>query len=50
MKILWNVNDDPGELNDLAGTELEVEYARKLSAALETIEAPDDQPIRLGLT
>jgi arylsulfatase A-like enzyme len=46
---LWNVDDDPGEMNDLVETALEGEYAQKLRVALEAIEAPEDQVIRLGL-
>jgi len=46
---LWNLDEDPGESNDLAGTALEARYERKLQAALAQIEAPEDQSIRLGL-
>jgi len=46
---LWNLDADPGEQTDLAGSALEAEYAHKLHAALLAIEAPDDQAIRLGL-
>lgn len=46
---LWHLDDDPAELNDLAGSALEAEYLAKLRAALENIEAPQDQAIRLGL-
>lgn len=46
---LWNLNEDPGEMKNLAGTPLEHVYARKLAAALKAIDAPDDQVVRLGL-
>jgi arylsulfatase A-like enzyme len=46
---LWNLDTDPGELQDLAGTALEARYAGKLRQALQQIEAPADQFERLGL-
>jgi arylsulfatase A-like enzyme len=46
---LWNVSEDPGELEDLAGSALEREYEDKLRSALQQVDAPDDQAVRLGL-
>lgn len=46
---LWQVDDDPGEERDLAGTPAEKAAADALADALWSIEAPDDQLVRLGL-
>ncbi len=46
---LWQLEQDPGELQDLAGSALERDYAERLRVALLAVEAPDDQARRLGL-
>ena len=46
---LYNLRDDPAEERNLAGSALEREAADQLRVALRTIEAPDDQLVRLGL-
>ncbi|MGH2685961.1 MAG: sulfatase, partial [Actinomycetota bacterium] len=46
---LFDLADDPAEDHDLAGTPAEKEAADLLRAALEEVEAPDDQYLRLGL-
>lgn len=46
---LWNVERDPEEAEDLVGTRQEADLAEALRSALEEVEAPDDQLIRLGL-
>lgn len=47
---LYDLDDDPAEERNLAGTALEAEYTEKLRQALREIEAPDSQFVRLGLT
>jgi len=49
---LWNVDEDPGELDDRAGVDdrLERTAIDRLRAALEEVEAPTDHYERLGLT
>ena len=47
---LFDLRDDPGEERDLAGTRAEASAADQLRAALEEVDAPDDQFARLGLT
>jgi arylsulfatase A-like enzyme len=47
---LWNVEDDPGELEDRAGSREEKGFVDLLRAALDDVEAPDDQYARLALT
>jgi hypothetical protein len=47
---LYRPGKDPGEEENLAGRPLEREMADKLRQALLSLEAPDDQFIRLGLS
>ena len=47
---LWDVDEDPGEEHDLAGSKLERESADLLRAALDEVEAPRDHFVRLGLS
>jgi len=46
---LYDLADDPGEERNLAGTAAERDAADALRAALESVEAPHDQFVRLGL-
>jgi hypothetical protein len=46
---LYDLHDDPGEENNLAGSRAEREMADRLREALKEIEAPSDQFVRLGL-
>jgi arylsulfatase A-like enzyme len=46
---LFDVDDDPGELEDLAGGKEEIELADVLAAELRRIEAPSDVLERVGL-
>ncbi|HYB91691.1 MAG TPA: sulfatase [Candidatus Binataceae bacterium] len=46
---LYRLSDDPAEERNLAGTRAERDAADKLRAALEEVEAPRDQLVRLGL-
>jgi hypothetical protein len=46
---LYDLDDDPAEDHDLAGTGIETEMLDMLRAALDEVEAPDDQYHRLGL-
>jgi arylsulfatase A-like enzyme len=46
---LFDLADDPAEERNLAGTAAERDAADALRAALEEIEAPRDQLVRLGL-
>jgi len=46
---LYRLGDDPLEERNLAGTGAEKTAADQLRAALEEIEAPSDQYVRLGL-
>jgi len=46
---LYDLDADAGEDHDLAGTAREAEAVDRLRAALEEVEAPDDQFVRLGL-
>jgi hypothetical protein len=46
---LYDLEEDPAETRNLAGTALEVDYRDQLRAALEDIEAPAGQFVRLGL-
>ena len=46
---LWNLDDDPGETVNLAGTPKEAEMAQLLSKILVDLEAPVEQLERLGL-
>lgn len=47
---LFNLTHDPQEEQNLAGSPMERELADRLRQALQEIEAPDDQFVRLGLT
>jgi len=46
---LYDLRDDPGEENNLAGSRAERDLADKLREALKQVEAPSDQFVRLGL-
>lgn len=46
---LYDLENDPNEECNLAGTPLEAEFAELLRAALAEVEAPDSQVARLGL-
>jgi hypothetical protein len=46
---LWNLDEDPGEDHDLVGTAAEAGARDLLRAALDAVEAPEDQLVRLGL-
>jgi arylsulfatase A-like enzyme len=46
---LFDLDEDADETNDLAGTASEAEAIDRLRAALEEVDAPDDQFVRLGL-
>ncbi|HEY6421445.1 MAG TPA: sulfatase-like hydrolase/transferase, partial [Candidatus Binataceae bacterium] len=46
---LYQLGEDPAEERNLAGTRIEKDAADQLRAALEEIEAPQDQFVRLGL-
>ena len=46
---LYDLADDPAEERNLAGTAVERDAADALRAALESVEAPRDQLVRLGL-
>jgi arylsulfatase A-like enzyme len=47
---LYDVDADPAEADDLAGSHLEAEMIEMLRAALDDLHAPDDQYSRLGLS
>ena len=47
---LFDLVDDPAEDHDLAGTVSEAGAAELLRSALVSLEAPDDQLVRLGLS
>jgi arylsulfatase A-like enzyme len=46
---LYDLDEDPDEEHNLAGTAREKEYANLLRDALVDVDAPDDQFVRLGL-
>ena len=46
---LYDLDEDPGEERNLAGTKAEAGYRDQLRAALEDLEAPSGQFVRLGL-
>ena len=46
---VFNLKDDPQEEHNLAGAVIERELADRLRQALQEIETPDDQFLRLGL-
>jgi arylsulfatase A-like enzyme len=47
--FLWNLEEDPGETRNLAGSPAEGAAAERLRVALQEVEAPGDQLERLGL-
>ncbi len=47
---LYDIANDPAEDGNLTGTPLERDVADLLRGALQSVEAPDDQFARLGLT
>ena len=46
---MFDLDEDAGEERDLIDTARAIEAADRLRAALDDVEAPDDQLIRLGL-
>ena len=46
---LYDLEADPDETRNLAGSPIETEYRDALRAALELLEAPQGQLVRLGL-
>jgi hypothetical protein len=46
----WDLSVDPSEDEDRAGEALEKELADQLREALRSVDAPDDQLARLGLS
>jgi hypothetical protein len=46
---LYDLRNDPGEDRNLAGGDAERDAAEALRAALQAIEAPAEQFVRLGL-
>jgi arylsulfatase A-like enzyme len=46
---LFDLKEDPEERRNLAGTALETQAIDRLRAALEEVEAPADQLVRIGL-
>jgi hypothetical protein len=46
---LYDLAQDPGEENNLAGSVLEKDLAAMLREALKAVDAPDEQFTRLGL-
>jgi arylsulfatase A-like enzyme len=46
---LYDLEDDPGESRNLAGSKLEKDLSERLRAALRELGAPDSQFLRLGL-
>ncbi len=46
---LFDLDDDPDEERDRAGGTTEADAADRLRAALDEVEGPDDQLLRLGL-
>src|SRR4051794_10353179 len=46
---LYDLDEDASEERDLVGSARETEAVDRLRAALEEVEAPDDQFVRLGL-
>jgi len=47
---LWDVDEDPGEVNDLVGSPAEQPLVDLLRSALDEVDAPTDQYERLGLS
>ena len=48
--MLFDLDEDPGELRDLAGTALERELEEVLRSSLDDLDAPAEQLARLGLS
>jgi hypothetical protein len=48
--LFFDLDDDPGEDHSLTGTSAESAAIDLLRAALESVDAPDEQYARLGLT
>jgi hypothetical protein len=46
---LYDLENDPGEMDNLAGSVREADIADALRAAMSSIEAPEEQFMRLGL-
>jgi hypothetical protein len=46
---LYDLAQDPGEENNLAGSGLEKDLAAMLREAMRSVEAPEEQFVRLGL-
>jgi hypothetical protein len=46
---VYDLHDDPGEEHNLAGTAAERDATDALRAALESVEAPPEQFVRLGI-
>ena len=46
---LFNIEDDPGQLKNLAGTEIENKYIELLLKTMKEADAPPSQYERLGL-
>jgi hypothetical protein len=46
---LFDVDDDPSEQRNLAGSAREREAIELLVAALDDVDAPNEQRVRLGL-
>ena len=46
---IYNIEADPGQENDLAGTEIEKEYIELLKETMKRYDAPPSQFERLGL-
>ncbi|HXU23929.1 MAG TPA: hypothetical protein VN697_07850, partial [Tepidiformaceae bacterium] len=46
---LFDLRNDPGEDEDRAGEREERDLADKLRQALQQVEAPEDQFLRLGM-
>jgi hypothetical protein len=47
--FLFDLTDDPNETENLVGTRKEADMLELLHQALKTVEAPDEQFLRLGL-
>ena len=46
---LFNIDEDPGQTNDLAGTTTVQEFEMRLKEAMESIDSPEEQFQRLGM-
>lgn len=47
--MLFNIEDDPGQLKNLAGTEIEEKYIELLKKTMKEVDSPASQFERLGL-